>query len=395
MIPFTSTTFRFPDLEAPSAWVEHVPFMFWLIDALRPHRFVELGAHNGVSYCAACQAIELLGLHCSCYAIDTWKGDEHAGFYGEDVYSNLAGYHAPKYAAFSSLVRSTFDAAVGHFEDASIDLLHIDGLHTYDAVRHDFETWRPKLTQNAVVLFHDTNVRERDFGVFRFWREVSVGRPHFEFLHGHGLGVLGIGDSYPKAIEALFAAGGRDDGRGAIRTAFAHLGQAVAQRQDITHAARRAEAQFALSREDWQRQIEQRNNEITTLTAEREQLAATAGEREAQFVLDRKDWQRQVEQRNNEITTLTTEREQLAAKAGEREAQFALDREEWQRQLEGRDNEIVRAEALTSALKVKLTQSDLAVEEFKGSTSWRITRPLRALSVNIRRLLQNVRRADG
>ncbi|CCV12494.1 class I SAM-dependent methyltransferase [Mesorhizobium sp. STM 4661] len=330
--------------------------MFWLIDALRPLRFVELGTHAGVSYCAACQAIELLGLHCSSYAIDTWKGDEHAGFYDEEVYSNLAAYHAPKYAAFSSLVRSTFDAAVDHFEDASIDLLHIDGLHTYDAVRHDFETWRPKLTQNAIVLFHDTNVRERDFGVSRLWSEVSAGRPHFEFLHGYGLGVLGIGDSYPKAIEALFAAGDQDDAREAVRTAFAHLGQAVARRGDTAYALRQAEAQFAFSREEWQREIEQRGIEIATLE---------------------------------------TEREQVTAQAREREAQFALDREEWQRQVEGRDNEIVRSQALASALEAKLTQSELAAQELKDSTSWRITGPLRTLSMNIRWLLRNVRRAGG
>lgn len=241
--------------------------MFWLVDAFRPHRFVELGTHTGVSYCAACQAIELLRLPCSCYAIDTWKGDEHAGFYDERVYTDLAAYHAPKYAAFSSLVRSTFDAAVDHFEDESIDLLHIDGLHTYDAVRHDFENWRPKLTRNAIVLFHDTNVHERDFGVYRLWGEVSAGRPHFEFLHGHGLGVVGIGDSYPKAVEALFAAGEQDHGREAVRTAFAHLGQAVAQRGNTADAVGQAEAQ-------WRRQVEQRENEIAALTIDREQLRA-------------------------------------------------------------------------------------------------------------------------
>lgn len=236
--------------------------MFWLIDAFRPQRFVELGTHTGVSYCAACQAIELLGLSCSCRAIDTWKGDEHAGFYDEGVYAGLATYHDAKYTAFSRLVRSTFDEAVGHFEDESIDLLHIDGMHTYDAVRHDFETWRPKLTKNAIVLFHDTNVRERDFGVFRLWGEVSAGRPHFEFLHGHGLGVLGIGDSYPKAVQALFAAGQKDDGREAVRTAFAHLGQAVALRGNTAAAVGQAEAQFALNRQEWQRQLEQRENEM-------------------------------------------------------------------------------------------------------------------------------------
>jgi tetratricopeptide (TPR) repeat protein len=240
-LPLTATAFRFPNRLVPSAWTEHVPFMFWLIDALRPSCFVELGTHSGVSYCAACQAVELLNFDCSCYAVDTWKGDEHAGYYGEEVYADLATHHDPRYSAFSRLVRSTFDGAADHFEDRSIDLLHIDGLHHYDAVRHDFEMWCPKLAANAVVLFHDTNVRERDFGVFRLWGELSAGQRHFEFLHGHGLGVLATGESYPVAVEALFAAGTDEGRREEVRTIFAHLGQAIAQRASAAQALRQAE----------------------------------------------------------------------------------------------------------------------------------------------------------
>jgi hypothetical protein len=125
--------------------------------------------------------------------VDTWKGDEHTGFYGDEVFQELSDVHDYRYRHFSRLVRSTFDEAVRHFDDGSIDLLHIDGLHTYEAVSQDFETWRPKLDATAIVLFHDTNVRERRFEVFKLWRELARDRPHFEFLHGHGLGVLGIG----------------------------------------------------------------------------------------------------------------------------------------------------------------------------------------------------------
>jgi tetratricopeptide (TPR) repeat protein len=244
-LPLTAAAFRFPDRITPSAWTEHVPFMFWLVDALRPGRFVELGTHSGVSYCAACQAVELLNLDCGCYAVDTWKGDEHAGFYGQEVYADLATHHDPRYSAFSRLVRSTFDEAAGHFEDGSVDLLHIDGLHHYDAVRHDFDTWRPKLAANAVVLFHDTNVRERDFGVFRLWGELSAEWRHFEFLHGHGLGVLATGDDYPAAVEALFAAGADEGRREEVRTIFAYLGQAIAQRAGAAQALKEAELRAA------------------------------------------------------------------------------------------------------------------------------------------------------
>jgi tetratricopeptide (TPR) repeat protein len=234
-IPLHALPFRVPERMPVSAWIEHLPFMFWMIDALRPSSFVELGTHNGASYCAACEAVRALALDCRCYAVDTWRGDEHAGLYGEEVWEDLRSHHDVRYSAFSRLVRSTFDEAVAHFPDNSIDLLHIDGLHSYEAVQHDFDTWRPKLSENAVVMLHDTNVRERGFGVFRLWAEVTAGRPHFEFLHGHGLGVVAMGKAPTPTLASLFEAGGSEAGREEVRTIFAYLGQALQQRLQVAH----------------------------------------------------------------------------------------------------------------------------------------------------------------
>ena len=128
-----------------SAWWGHVPFAFWITATCKPRLLVELGTHNGISYAAFCEAVLLARLGTRCYAVDTWAGDEHAGHYSEHTYNDLRDFHDKRYAAFSELVRSTFDDALTHFEDGSIDLLHIDGYHTYEAVRHDFESWRPEV----------------------------------------------------------------------------------------------------------------------------------------------------------------------------------------------------------------------------------------------------------
>src|SRR5207302_10018497 len=158
-----------PTIILPSAWHQHAPFAFWLTEALRPGIFVELGAHNGFSYLAFCQAVQRLGATTKCYAVDTWKGDEHAGFYGEEVFAKLNELHERRYSGFSRLIRSTFDEALLHFSDGTVDLLHIDGRHRYQDVAHDFESWLPKLSDRAVVLLHDIDVRERGFGVWQFW----------------------------------------------------------------------------------------------------------------------------------------------------------------------------------------------------------------------------------
>ena len=187
----------------PDAWVSHIPFAFWLVDSLRPGVIVELGTHTGNSYAALAQAVQVTGITAQCFAVDTWKGDVHAGSYGDEVYAEWSRFHADNFPGFSHLLRCTFDEAVSNFEDHSVDLLHIDGLHTFDAVRHDFETWRPKLSKRAVVLFHDVAVKQPGFEASEFWDEVRQSFPSFTFPHGNGLGVLVVGSESGPDLQWL------------------------------------------------------------------------------------------------------------------------------------------------------------------------------------------------
>lgn len=197
---FSTQPERLTNIES---WHRHIPFAFALLDMAKPNVYVELGTHKGDSYSAFCQGIVQQQLPTRCYAVDTWQGDEHAGEYSSEVYDDLVAWHNSRYSSFSTLLRMTFDEALAHFPDGSVDVLHIDGLHTYDAVKHDFESWLPKMSERGVVLFHDTNVRHSDFAVWQLWAELEKQYPAFEFPFSFGLGVLAVGSDVPEAVLAF------------------------------------------------------------------------------------------------------------------------------------------------------------------------------------------------
>jgi hypothetical protein len=237
-------SFMQPEWYPPSAWIEHAPFAFWIVDALRPRTFVELGSHYGYSFFAVCQAVDELRLATKCTAIDTWQGDDHAGFYSDRVFQLVKAHAEAKYPSFSKLLRMTFDEALPEFDDRSVDLLHIDGRHYYDDVKHDYETWARKVSDRGIVLFHDTQVFNRGFGVHRLWDEIRSKYPSFEFHHGHGLGVLGVGDKLPQPLNDFFRAGRDEQAAQDIRAAYARLGSSLVE------PARRARRSFSATWKD-------------------------------------------------------------------------------------------------------------------------------------------------
>jgi hypothetical protein len=177
-----------------SAWKGHKNFAIWLIHRLAPETIVDLGVDFG--YSTFCFAISGIG---HVYAVDTFEGDEHAGFRNtqESVESIIKKLGLDNI----TLVSGTFEN-VARSWDKELDVLHIDGLHTYEAVRRDYESWVKFVKPTGVILLHDTCVDS--FGVRRLFDQIDL--PKANFVHSNGLGVLSQDRELIREIAAKFEA---------------------------------------------------------------------------------------------------------------------------------------------------------------------------------------------
>ena len=196
-----------PKYHAPSSWWEHVPIAHWMVEKIKPAIIVELGSHYGVSLFSFCEAAEKYSPRTYIYAVDSWNGDEQAGYYDNKVYNQVKEYREANHKQRCALIRETFEEASALFESNTVDLIHIDGLHTYEAVRKDYETWAPKLKQGGTLLFHDCSVREGNFGVWKLWEEVKSNPEYYclELTNGYGLGIATKTNRLPEWHEQFNA----------------------------------------------------------------------------------------------------------------------------------------------------------------------------------------------
>jgi len=100
---------------------------------------------------------------------------------------------------------TTVQAVAAILDGAPLDLLYIDGDHSYEGVKRDFELYRTFCTEKSLICLHDINP---DYGVskgvqtdaysgevYRFWGEIKAKYEHTEFIDsteqdGFGIGLI-------------------------------------------------------------------------------------------------------------------------------------------------------------------------------------------------------------
>lgn len=156
--------------------------LYSLVRTNRPKVIVEIGSARGRSTCAFALACAQ-NKQGKVYAIDphTLNSWTELGTNAETLdflRRRLKEYELEKYC---EVVVNTSGAAAKTWSQP-IDLLFIDGDHTYDGVKLDFESFRQWLTPNSLVVFHDTMWKyhkthegyREDMGVPQYMQELTA-----------------------------------------------------------------------------------------------------------------------------------------------------------------------------------------------------------------------------
>jgi len=114
-----------------------------------------------------------------------------------------------------SHLESTRRALMRVLRGRPIDLLFIDGDHSYAGVRADFELYSGLVSRSGLVAFHDILLHEDswgpDAGVGDFWGELKRTRSHVEIVDRTGVTTptLRKGEHWAWGIGVLGKTGGR------------------------------------------------------------------------------------------------------------------------------------------------------------------------------------------
>jgi predicted O-methyltransferase YrrM len=117
---------------------------------------VEVGSYVGASSACIAAGLDRYGGG-SVYCVDTWTNDAMSEGYRDTMAEFLR--NTERFSRYIVPLRglSTDPAVIGHVKRAAqtIDLLFIDGDHSFEGVLADWETYSPLLAELSVIAMHD------------------------------------------------------------------------------------------------------------------------------------------------------------------------------------------------------------------------------------------------
>ena len=173
--------------------------LLWLVEELRPAMVLEIGTQSGGTLYCWCR---LADADATIVSIDLPQGKFGGGYTEERAQEMMSLF--PTEGQQLHLLRadshepSTLEQLKSILDGRQLDLLFIDGDHTYEGVRKDFEMYSPLAAEGGAIVLHD--ILEHPVGtgcdVRRLWNELKDDYRHVEITappeDWGGIGVLWV-----------------------------------------------------------------------------------------------------------------------------------------------------------------------------------------------------------
>ena len=94
-----------------------------------------------------------------------------------------------------SHLQSSYTKVKSVLKKHELDFLFIDGDHTYEGVKKDFQMYSPLVRKGGLIAFHDICIGPADVigEVHKFWEEIKKAYVYEEVIHDKNQGGFGIG----------------------------------------------------------------------------------------------------------------------------------------------------------------------------------------------------------
>lgn len=79
--------------------------------------------------------------------------------------------------------------------EKKIDFLYLDGDHTYEGIKKDFEIYKDMMADDGLIGFHDINTYKDGHEVYKFWNEIKSDYKNEEYIKP-GSSIMGNGLLY-------------------------------------------------------------------------------------------------------------------------------------------------------------------------------------------------------
>lgn len=377
----------------------HLPLSFWLADVVRPTRLMAVGVTDGQSYFGFCQALDKLNVAAMCTGFGTWETIDE----DDQIPFTIKRQNSENYSDFSTLRCRTPLAALKPVDAGTLDFLIVNLASDVGDPDLFFDLALRKLSDRGILLIHDLQAAHQDTEKANCLENLRAAHQSIRFgddddglllilagniqddrlLHFAG---LKPGSSEFNTVQAVFhqlgaghyhAWSSQEEARTA-REAQAFAEQSAAERDEIS-------AQYAKLNAAY----EERSKKIATEQAQFFDLQQQLSEKSAEIITISDALTAEQQVLEAQVAELTEEKQVLESRTAELTAQLQTrpvidtdDKKALELQLEMRFKELAILQREILAVEKR---AGARVKKIKESTSWRVTAPLRSLSLMFRR----------